>query len=65
MIRNKDLPNVKAPREKLRDLRKICACCDRKIKVALYTDGTYRGGHHFGKLTPEKLEYWECPKCYW
>jgi DNA-directed RNA polymerase subunit RPC12/RpoP len=46
-------------------LLRTCAICGREIKVALYSDGAYRGGHYFGKLTPKKLEYWECPKCYW
>jgi len=31
-------------------LEKICACCDRKIKVILYKDSTYRGGHYFGEI---------------
>jgi len=31
-------------------LRKTCACCGRKIKVILYKDKSYRGGHYFGKI---------------
>lgn len=45
-------------------LEKTCVVCGRKIKVILYKDKTYRGGHYFGELI-KKAEYWECPKCYW
>lgn len=40
-------------------INKRCVCCGRKIKVILYKDGTYRGGHYFGKFplyTKEELE---------
>lgn len=47
-------------------LEKDCACCGKKIKVILYQDKTYHGGHFFGNiLDNDKMEYWECPKCYW
>ena len=29
---------------------KQCACCPRKMRVLLYSDRTYRGGHYFGKI---------------
>ncbi|MCK5122829.1 MAG: hypothetical protein KAQ87_01630 [Candidatus Pacebacteria bacterium] len=47
-------------------LNKSCVCCGKKIKVFLYQDKSYRGGHFFGKILDDgKKEYWECPKCYW
>jgi hypothetical protein len=65
----KDLPKVDRPREKLiaKIMAKICACCGKNIKVILYKNKTYRGGHYFGKISHKKssFEYWECPKCYW
>jgi len=45
-------------------LGKMCVVCGNEIKVILYKDRSYRGGHYFGKLLG-KNEYWECPKCYW
>jgi len=45
-------------------MAKICVCCGKAVKVILYKDKTYRGGHYFVKLIPN-AEYWECPKCYW
>lgn len=38
--------------------------CGKSLKLILYGDKTYRGGHYFGKIK-RKDEYWECPKCYW
>jgi len=53
-------------KEIIKRLEKICVCCDKKIKVILYQDESYRCGHYFGKiLNDNKKEYWECPKCYW
>ena len=46
---------------------KSCVVCGKKIKVILYADRTYKGGHFFGKLTllnNKKAEYWECEECY-
>lgn len=40
----------KPKKEIVKRLEKICACCSRKIKVILYKDRTYRGGHYFGKV---------------
>lgn len=37
-------------KEIIKRLNKKCACCGRKIKVILYKDRSYRGGHYFGKL---------------
>jgi len=37
-------------KEIIKQLNKTCACCSRKIKVILYKDKTYRGGHYFGKI---------------
>jgi len=37
-------------KEIIKQLNKTCACCDKKIKVILDKDRTYRGGHYFGKI---------------
>ncbi len=44
-------------------LDKKCLICGKKIKVIVYVDYSYRGGHYFGNI-PINTEYWECPKCY-
>jgi hypothetical protein len=31
-------------------VNKNCAVCGNKIKVIIYTDKSYRGGHYFGKI---------------
>ena len=72
----KDLPKIKRSAEKL---EKACTVCGEEIKVILYQDRSYRGGHYFGKMSlpteqeieknisssGKPVEYWECPKCYW
>lgn len=45
-------------------LTKTCVICGRNLKVIIYSDRSYRGGHYFGKII-KSAEYWECPKCYW
>jgi hypothetical protein len=40
----------KLPKEIIRRLNKTCAVCGRKMKVVLYKDRSYRGGHYFGKI---------------
>jgi hypothetical protein len=66
-------------KEPSRKLNKMCVVCGKDIKVFLYPDRSYRGGHYFGKISlptkqkaeegisspGKKAEYWECPKCYW
>jgi len=37
-------------KEILKRLNKDCACCGKSIKVILYKDKNYRGGHYFGKI---------------
>ena len=70
------MATIKKPSRKL---DKMCIVCGKEIKVILYQDRSYRGGHYFGKMSlptkqeikkgiysPRKpVEYWECPKCYW
>ena len=52
MTKIKDLPKIERPREKLiaKSLVKICARCGKKLKVIIYKNKTYRGGHYFGKI---------------
>lgn len=52
MTNLKSLPKIERPREKLikKYLIKACVCCGRKIKVILYKNKSYRGGHYFGKI---------------
>ena len=49
-------------------LDRKCVICGRQIRVTLYTDNTYRGGHYFSfedkKPKNPTLEYWECATCY-
>jgi len=55
-------------KKKKRLLKRTCASCGKTIKVILYEDRSYRGGHYFGKLqldNNKRAEYWECPGCYW
>ncbi|MDP2952894.1 MAG: hypothetical protein Q8O76_06230 [Chloroflexota bacterium] len=61
------------PKKKIvKRLHPVCILqgCPRQGKpmnVTLYEDGTYRGGHYFGRLLGRgrKGEYWECPSCFW
>ena len=48
----KDLAKIERPREKLisKHLVKSCACCGKQVKVFVYKNNTYRGGHYFGKI---------------
>jgi hypothetical protein len=41
---------TKNKKEIIKRIEKTCACCGRKIKVILYKDKSYRGGHYFGKI---------------
>ena len=41
---------IKSAKVIVKRLNKTCACCGRKIKVILYKDETYRGGHYFGRI---------------
>ncbi|MEK7471296.1 MAG: hypothetical protein AAB623_01445 [Patescibacteria group bacterium] len=49
-------------------IERSCVVCGKKIKIILYNDYSYRGGHYFafGDKKPKdpKKEYWECSKCY-
>jgi hypothetical protein len=49
-------------KEIIKRIDKDCSVCGKKIKVIVYQDKTYRGGHYFCKI--KQGEYWECPKCY-
>ena len=37
-------------KEKLKILSKKCSTCGRSMRVIVYKDRTYRGGHYFGKI---------------
>jgi len=41
---------ARVKKEIIKRLEKTCACCGKKIKVILYKDRSYRGGHYFGKI---------------
>jgi len=57
---------AKIKKQIIERLNRACSCCGGKIKVCLYQDKSYCGGHYFGKILDDnKKEYWECPKCYW
>lgn len=45
-------------------LEKKCVICGEKIKVIIFADNSYSGGHYFGKISDTFSEYWECIKCY-
>jgi len=55
------MATIKHPSKKL---EKACVACGKEIKVILYQDRSYRGGHYFGKMSlsakqGKKAEYWE------
>jgi len=31
-------------------LKRRCAVCGKELKIKVYEDGSYRGGHYFGKV---------------
>ena len=41
---------ARGKKEIIKRLNRTCAVCGRKIKVIVYKDRTYRGGHYFGKI---------------
>ena len=41
---------ARVKKEIIKRLNKVCAICGRRIKVIVYKDRTYRGGHYFGKI---------------
>jgi len=41
---------AKPKKEIIKRLNKTCASCGREIRVILYKDKSYRGGHYFGKI---------------
>lgn len=51
----KDLQKVKIIKSRL---EKSCSICARKIKVILYTDRSYRGGHYFFKVPISTKAEW-------
>ena len=51
-------------------IERRCAICGKTLKIKVYPDGRYEGGHYFGKIPVPKgknyeyIEYWECDKCF-
>lgn len=39
-------------------LNRTCSCCGKPLKVIIYSDKSYRGGHYWGKigLTTKKAD---------
>lgn len=37
--------------EKVETLRRKCAVCGRELIIRVHEDGTYEGGHYFGKIS--------------
>jgi len=60
-------------------IERRCSVCGKKLKIIVYEDGSYSGGHYFGNLKDalidiegydsnlpdEAYEYWECDECYY
>lgn len=42
-----------------RKMNKKCSCCGKNIKITLYKDKNYRGGHYFGKIPISSKKEWE------
>ena len=51
-------PIIKKKKVIKKRLKKICVICGKGMRVILYADRRYRGGHFFGKisLTTKKAE---------
>lgn len=47
-----------APKEIKGRLKKRCVICGKQIKVILYYDKRYRGGHFFGKFPLIRKKEW-------
>lgn len=48
-------------------LNSQCAICGKKLKITVYPNKTYEGGHYFGKIdlnNNKTAEYWEYNRCY-
>lgn len=41
-------------KKRLKKLAKKCLVCGKDIKVIIYQDHSYRGGHYFGKIPIHK-----------
>lgn len=56
--------NKNNSKEVAKILKRNCVICGKKLIISVYKDRKYKGGEYFGKVLPEKIEYWECRKCY-
>ena len=65
-------------KKKVREvITRRCSVCGKELKIVVYEDGTYEGGHYFGnlkevvkelgiynpKIPDWEYEYWECNEC--
>jgi hypothetical protein len=46
----------------VKKIERKCAVCGRTLTITIFPDGTYKGGHYFGKING--IEYWECNECF-
>ncbi len=50
------------------EISRKCLVCGKKLKISVDEKGKYSGGHYFGPLDDsekkDKVEYWECEKCF-
>ena len=40
-------------------IKKTCSVCEKKIKIILYKDKSYRGGHYFGEIPIYSKKEWQ------
>ena len=46
-------------KSKNQKLNKECSCCGKSIKITLYKNKAYRGGHYFGKIPISSKKEWK------
>jgi len=49
-----------------RIIYRTCSICGKELEITVHEDGTYEGGHYFGKIgdKEKEFEYWECDECF-
>lgn len=43
----------------MRELKRKCLICGKKLKIIIKIKGRYTGGHYFGKLEIPDIENWK------